>query len=91
MPHLANRLAVHALTDLNNHCPRTILAIENWLDHIADWLAELAACTTNKNQVPHLISVLAINLAGTLGCSMQEARTIIKDEMVIKQAERTLA
>ncbi len=91
MTPLANRLSVHILTDLNTHCPRTILAIDSWLDHVGFWLADLSCHPRTKDQLPFMMSLLAINLAKTLGCSIQEARQLLKDEMVIQQAERMVA
>lgn len=87
---LSNRLAVYALNDLNINCPKSILALENWLDHTAFWLACLSTCTKTKDQLPFMINLLAINLGSTLGCSIQEARVMLKDEMVIQQLERVI-
>ncbi len=88
---LANRLACHILNDLNVNCPRTILAMENWLDHTGSWLAELSVCAKTNEQLLFMISLLAINLAQTMGCSLHAARLLLKDEMVVKQAERMVA
>jgi hypothetical protein len=87
---LANRLAVHILHDLNRNCPRTILALYNWLDHVGFWLAELGDHARNNEQIAYMISLLALNLSSVMGCSIQDARLLLRDEMVIKQAERLL-
>ena len=46
-----NRLSVYILNDLSLNCPKTILAMESWIDHVGFWLAELATHLRTKEQV----------------------------------------
>ena len=86
-----NRLSVYILNDLSLNCPKTILAMESWIDHVGFWLAELATHLRTKEQLPYMIGLLALRMAAVMGCSVGEARQCLKDEMVLQQIKRVMA
>lgn len=88
---LANRLSVHVLNDLNANCPKTILAINNWIDQVTFWLADLSTHPRTSDQTAFMLYLLSMNLAATMGCSLQDARQLLKDELIIHQFERVLS
>lgn len=61
-PTLATRLAVHVLRDLNKSCPKTIHALENWVDQCGFWLADLVTHQVDSAQVAMQIALLDLAL-----------------------------
>ena len=90
MPHLANRLAVHVLRDLNKNCPRTIHALENWIDQCGFWLAELLPHQVDSAQVATQIALLDLALKREQGFQMANAIPLLKESMRVHQAANEL-
>lgn len=90
MPHLANRLAVHVLRDLNKNCPRTIHALENWIDQCGFWLAELLPHQVDSAQVSMQIALLDLALKREQGFQMANAIPLLKESMRLHQAANEL-
>jgi hypothetical protein len=88
---LANRLSVHVLHDLTANCPRTILALESWMDHCAFWLADLASHPATPDQINFMIGLLALGLAKNMGWTLPEASNLLRDEMVMYQLNKELS
>ncbi len=68
---LANRLAVHALTDLSLHPPKTVLEVENWDDQCGFWLAQLQRCMTEPDQLNDMLNLLQDAVATELQLPIQ--------------------
>lgn len=81
MPHLANRLAVHICHDLAKHAPKTLHALENWLDHCGFWLAELARCPRRPDQVPFMVGLLGLSLSREMDLTLPDACQVLRDHM----------
>lgn len=90
MPTLANRLAVHVLRDLNKNCPRTIHALENWIDQCGFWLAELLPHQVDSAQVAMQIALLDLALKREQGFQMANAIPLLKESMRLHQAANEL-
>lgn len=90
MPTLANRLAVHVLRDLNKNCPRTIHALENWIDQCGFWLAELLPHQVDSAQVAMQIALLDLALKREQGFQMENAIPLLKESMRVHQAANDL-
>ena len=89
-PSLANRLAVHVLRDLNKNCPRTIHALENWIDQCGFWLAELLPHQVDSAQVATQIALLDLALKREQGFQMANAIPLLKESMRVHQAANEL-
>lgn len=90
MPHLANRLAVHVLRDLNKSCPKTIHALENWIDQCGFWLAELLPHQVDSAQVAMQIALLDLALKREQGFQLANAIHLLKESMRLHQAANDL-
>ena len=90
VPTLANRLAVHVLRDLNKSAPRTIHALENWIDQCGFWLAELLPHQVDSAQVAFQIALLDMALKREQGFQMANAIPLLKESMRLHQAANDL-
>lgn len=80
-PTLANRLAVHICHDLAKHAPKTLHALDNWLDHCGCWLAELARCPRRPDQVPFMVGLLGLSLSREMDLTLPDACQVLRDHM----------
>jgi len=90
-PTLANRLAVHVLRDLNKNCPKTIHALENWIDQCGFWLAELLPHQVDSAQVAFQIALLDLALKREQAdFHMANCIPLLKESMRLHQAANDL-
>ena len=90
-PTLANRLAVHVLRDLNKSAPRTIHALENWIDQCGFWLADLITHQVDNAQVATQIALLDLALKREQSdFHMANCIPLLKESMRLHQAANEL-
>ena len=87
---LANRLSVHILKDLAANAPKTLLAVDSWMEHVAFWLHDLNKHQATKDQVPFMVGFLGLALAREAGWQRLEACRIIKEHLVYQQIKEQI-
>lgn len=80
-PTLANRLATHLCHDLSLHAPKTLHALDSWLDHCGFWLAELARCPRTPDQVAFMTGLLGLALSREMHLTLPDACQVLRDHM----------
>jgi hypothetical protein len=87
---LANRLSVHVLHDLASTCPKSVLSVERWLEHVAFWLADLASHPNTPDQVHFMIGHMGVAMSTHLGWPLQDACRELKDQLQLHQLNKEL-
>jgi len=86
MPNLRNRLAVAVLKDLEASAPKTFNALSNWECHAGFWLAELAECPRNPDQLTYWTGLLGMALIREhTDLTFAEACTSLRNHMRMHQ------
>jgi len=87
---LANRLSVHVLKDLAAAAPRTLGAVDNWMEHVAFWLHDLHKHQATPDQVSFMVGFLGLALAREAGWQRVEACRMIKEHLVYQQIKEQI-
>lgn len=81
MPNLANRLSVHICHDLATHAPKTLHALDNWLDQCGFWLADLSRHLRTQDQLQFMVGLLGLALSREMSLTVPDACQVIRDHM----------
>ena len=84
-PTLANRLATHICHDLAKRAPKTLHALDSWLDHCGFWLAELARCPRTPDQVQFMVGLMGLSLSREMNLSLPDACQVLRDHLKLHQ------
>ena len=88
---LSTRLDLHILKDLAANAPKTLGALDSWLEHCAFWLHELHKHQVEPGQVSFLVQLLGLALAREAGRERAETCQTINEHILFAQIKEVIS